>query len=281
SSDMCRDKDGRDKPGTVIEGGVRYMSRNVTVIRRSNMMLHVEEFSNYGPDLLLYRVTNITSGEVYTWQSLYQGLRYTHCRAKHYPSGGLGDAFHTVHKDAMESFTFIGYEKKLGVPARHFEMRIKVPILEPIFNSTSARKASNHTYKWQIVIMDFWDTPSVGGLCSPAGQTLFYPVASEMIHPVTGMQKTEYISFTAADAAVDSDAVFSLPLGFHDPVMGCPDSQWTKVPKMSSPFSPAWKVPPRDKVPSLFARVRKITAPSRPSSPSSPVQFSSSPTLMR
>ncbi len=40
--DMCRDSSwGRDKPGVVVENGVRYMSHTLTIMRQDSMMLQM------------------------------------------------------------------------------------------------------------------------------------------------------------------------------------------------------------------------------------------------
>ncbi|GIL78614.1 hypothetical protein Vretifemale_8023, partial [Volvox reticuliferus] len=185
-----------------------------------------------------------------------QGIRVTHCE---FLDGAAEERaiFRSLSRDAIASFTFLGYEMKLGVRARHFRLVTRQPVLREL-NASGSLTNSSALYDIKLVDMDFWDTADNGELCSIVRNN--YPVAFEMTHPVGGVTKTQVISFKAG--ITQPDPVFSLPSNFDDTdsPMGCPGPRFTKVPIITSPFGPIWQPPPLDQLDSLFSLYTKITA---------------------
>ncbi|PNH04968.1 Beta-agarase AgaB34 [Tetrabaena socialis] len=250
--DRCIGPDGRDKPGTVVQEGVRFMTSYQTAARQHGLVMTAYEFPNAAPSLIRKELVNETSGAFYYWQDLMQGTRFTHCE---YVNGTGSDleAFRALSKDSIVSFSFVGYELKLGVATRHFRLVTRQAVLR----TDGTTSPDGLPYDIKLVNTEFWDTSDDGDLCSISRNN--YPVAFEMVHPLAGISKIHVVSFRAN--ITQPDSVFALPSSFNDTddPTGCPGPRFTNVPRLSDPFAPVWSAPPKDKLDSLFTTFTNIT----------------------
>ncbi|PNH08325.1 Beta-agarase AgaB34 [Tetrabaena socialis] len=256
SRDRCVGLDGRDRPGTVVEGGVRFMTYYQTAVRQHDLVLTTYEFVGTAASLVRKELVNETSGDVYKWQDLLQGTRFTHCEYGAHTGTDL-DSFQSLTKDQVVSFVFVGYEMKLGVATRHFRLTTRQAVLRND-DATAGNITDGMPYDVQLVDVDFWDTSDNGDVCSI--QRNNYPVAFEMVHPLAGVSKVHVVSFKAN--ITQPDSVFALPTRFNDTddAEGCPNTRFTNVPRVSDPFDPAWAAPPKDKLAALFTTSTRVTA---------------------